>query len=485
MIQLTLDNLSPPPFIPSKYQEAIFDFVKCGTGHGILNAAAGAAKTTSLLKSLTYIPKTKRVIFCAFSNTIVDELKTKIPVNCRASTVHSIGYQSLMIAGYKSKIEKFKQGMIFDQIVRRDKLTVPDDYFFSVRDTVSFMKGMMLPETTESIEEILELHDIDPGYDRELFDHLVLESLKISVLQKHIVDFDDMMWIPLKLKLYIPQYDFVFIDELQDLNMSQVEITLKLCAPGGRIIAAGDENQSMYGFRGAATDAMSSTAAILNATQLPLSISYRCPISHIKLAQSYVPSIEQAPNAKEGLIKDIDGEEFLNIIQPGDMCICRNNAPLVDYAFDALDKGYKINIRGQDIGHGLQAIVKRMNARNILDLHVKLKIWRDAEILKLITEKKNPERIEDKYKALMSLSKHATDVKELLVYIKKLFSDENKEIVFSSIHRAKGLEANRIFIIKFDLIPSRWAKLDWEIQQEQNIAYVAVTRSKSELYFVD
>ncbi len=277
----------------------------------------------------------------------------------------------------------------------------------------------------------------------------------------------------------------ILVHNCQDLNLSQIKIALKLCSSAGRIIAVGDENQAIYGFRGASTNAIQEINNILHATQLPLSISYRCPTSHIIMAQRYVPAIEAAPNAIPGVIKNITGEEFSDIIKPGDMCICRNNAPLVDYAFDALDRGYKINIRGQDIGFGLQAIIKRLNAKNIPDLYIKLDKWRETEVSRLVAEMKNPERIDDKYRAIRSLSNHVDTISELLKYIKDLFSDENKEIIFSSIHKAKGLEADRVFILKFGLIPSKWARLDWEKQQEKNLGYIAITRSKDSLYFVD
>jgi superfamily I DNA/RNA helicase len=54
-----------------------------------------------------------------------------------------------------------------------------------------------------------------------------------------------------------------------------------------------------------------------------------------------------------------------------------------------------------------------------------------------------------------------------------------------AVHQAKGLEAERVFITRPDLMPLTRVRQEWELQQELNIEYVAYTRSKSELFFVE
>ena len=498
MAQLKLGETPPPKFIPSKYQEGVFDFVKNEKGNGIINAVAGSGKTTTILKSLSFIPKDKKVVFCAFNKHIADNLKSKVPENVWATTIHGAGYRTLRISGYNPIVLKHKQEEIIDQVLRIDKVKlnslcrgryhyedVEDELLYPVRNAVNMMKASMLPETSESIEYITDFYDIYVGDNKPLFDFLVQRSMQVSLLQKKVIDFYDMVWMPLKLKLYVPQYDFVFIDELQDLNKMQIEFALKMKKADGRIIGVGDPAQSLYGFMGASTEAMEHTTEVLDATTLPLSISYRCPVGHVKMAQKYVPYIEHSPTAIEGKIHYIDGANFLDVVHPGDMVICRNNAPLIDFAFEALDKGYKVNIRGRDLGHGLINIVKKGKVKTIPELLPKLEKWKEFEMQKAVEEKRNPARIEDKYKVLTLMCSKVKTTSELIAYIQKLFSDENEEIVFSSIHRAKGLEADRIFIIKFGLIPNKWARQDWELQQERNCAYVALTRAKKELYFVE
>jgi superfamily I DNA/RNA helicase len=58
--------------------------------------------------------------------------------------------------------------------------------------------------------------------------------------------------------------------------------------------------------------------------------------------------------------------------------------------------------------------------------------------------------------------------------------------MLSTVHKAKGLEADNVFIICPELLPMRMeGQQEWEYQQELNLKYVAVTRAKKRLVWVD
>jgi transposase len=98
------------------------------------------------------------------------------------------------------------------------------------------------------------------------------------------------------------------------------------------------------------------------------------------------------------------------------------------------------------------------------------------------------EALKDKLEALTEIYKsqpQATCIAHLESYIDSLFSDENSPITLSTCHRAKGLEGDRIFIINPHDLPMVWRNQEgWQLEQEYNLLYVALTRSKSELYVV-
>ena len=53
--------------------------------------------------------------------------------------------------------------------------------------------------------------------------------------------------------------------------------------------------------------------------------------------------------------------------------------------------------------------------------------------------------------------------------------------MLSTIHKAKGLENERVFFLLPDIIPSKYATQPWQIEQEMNLKYVATTRAKHTL----
>jgi len=282
----------------------------------------------------------------------------------------------------------------------------------------------------------------------------------------------------------------ILVHNCQDMNASQIELIKRIIKPKtGRIIAVGDRKQSLYGFRGADTDAIPRLIRELDATILPLSISYRCPISHVAAAKMLVPQLEHSSTAKEGLISHITEKQFENMLAPGDMVMCRTNAPLVGPAFRVIRKGIKACIRGRDIGAQLVNMIDKFQTESRDTFHVVLEEYYQKETDRLLRGHKEMQAmaLQDKVETLMLISGDCvTDqVQEIRDKLMAIFSDEITAVVFSSVHRAKGLEATRVFILRPDLMPHPKAEQDWEKEQEQNCLYVSMTRSKDELYYVD
>jgi superfamily I DNA/RNA helicase len=91
----------------------------------------------------------------------------------------------------------------------------------------------------------------------------------------------------------------------------------------------------------------------------------------------------------------------------------------------------------------------------------------------------------DTIKTMETLPPTVVTRRDLYKFIDDIFSDEGRDgIQLSTIHRAKGLEADNVFIICPSLIPSRLAVMDWEIEEEKHLQYVMCTRPKNRLNFV-
>jgi superfamily I DNA/RNA helicase len=351
---------------------------------------------------------------------------------------------------------------------------------------VSLLKGSLLEPTEINIDVIASKHSTELPDDIPIYE-MIATAMKMSESASRGIDFDDMIWMPNKLNLNCKKYDVIIVDETQDLNTGQVELIMKSLKKGGRVIAVGDPYQSLYGFRGADTKAMPKLIKRLNAKVMPLSISYRCPKSHVRLAQTIVPHIEAADNAKEGAIINIREDELCEVVSPNDLCVCRFNAPLVRPAFDLLRAGIKVCIRGKDIGTGLTKLIKGFGTNNLDEMYMKLDTWYLKECAKADKKGLSKDPIEDKYDTIMAFGEmaDARNVAELIMHIEDIFDDKRAMVTFSSVHRAKGLEADNVFVINPSAMPSKRASQDWERIQEQNIMYVAFTRAKDTLYMVE
>lgn len=471
------------PYKPSKYQEAIYSFIKEEKGNLIVEADAGTGKTLTIKISLNFIPPSKSVVFCAFSSSIATELRKDIPSYVQALTLHSLGLKSITGAFGKVKVDGKKLFRIVINLINEDERK----YISPMMKVVSLLKNNLLPPTNKSIEGLLFHHNIELPENFDRFVTLTTKAFEKSNENTKVIDFDDMIFFSHLYNLPCKKYDFVFVDEAQDLNNAQISLVMKSVKPNGRVIAVGDKNQAIYGFRGAGIDSIPKLKQLLQAESLPLSICYRCPRTHVEQAQKYVSSIEVAPNAKDGKIIVIPESELSNKISSGDLILCRNNAPLIAPCLDLISKGIKATIKGRDIGLNLATLIEKLRSRTIPELKIKLEEWENNEIQNAIKKNKNPQLIVDKAECLFSLIENsgAKTPRQLAEHIRDLFSDEKAEITFSSIHRAKGLESENVFFLQPYLIPSKYAEQDWELAQEKNLYYVALTRAKENLYMVN
>ncbi|HEX6816986.1 MAG TPA: UvrD-helicase domain-containing protein, partial [Ktedonobacterales bacterium] len=341
---------------------------------------------------------------------------------------------------------------------------------------------------------IIEQPDLMPASLLSWVAPLIDAGVKAADEDK-LIDFDDMLYLPHLWELTPSRAPMVYLDEAQDLSAAQLALALKCRAPGGRLLAVGDERQSIYGFSGADNDSFWNIQRATNATLLPLSICYRCPTSHLKLAQEIVPDIEPRPGAPEGIVGVISEDKLAGELRGGDLILCRVTAPLVRQCIKLIGQHVPARVRGRDIGKGISDLIKQLQAHptytSYADLLATMEAYEAEQVVVLSRRKNGASRIaslRDRLEALRICYEQfpARDADSLRAQINDLFSDSKQLITLSTVHRAKGDEADRVFILRRDKMPLTWVgQQEWEKKQEDNIRYVALTRSKRELWFVE
>jgi DNA helicase IV len=325
---------------------------------------------------------------------------------------------------------------------------------------------------------------------------MALKVVKIGMNElttKGIADFTDMIYVPNVKNLTMTQFDFVFIDECQDLSACQRELFLKALKPNGRFVAVGDPRQAIYGFAGADVESFNVLKSLPNTIHLPLSVCYRSDSAIIDIAKEIVPQIEARENAPMGEVKE---DCKLSEILDGDMILCRVNAPLVALCMKYIADGVKAYVKGKDIGANLINMIQKTKCRNIADAIAKIEKEGQKIVAKIVRKQKCSEAeakqesiflsFEDKLRAIEVLSTNIITSDAVCRRIESIFKDTDRSgICLSSVHKAKGLESNNVYILLKEKFYNKYAmKIPWMAEQETNLVYVAYTRAKHKLGFI-
>lgn len=463
---------------PDKYQQAVIDDCARPAGdHFVVRARAGSGKTSTILNAIERVPRGLSVLVCAFNSKIKNELARKIDERglfADVQTLHSYGFRQCgRMQIDHSKLRRHSEPVL---------IGAPSEYAQSVRKAVSLAKGKLCVERQEVIN-LISAHTLDvPPSDEARFAEDVLTIMRACYTDKECIDFDDQIWLPVMRKSRVWQYDRVFIDETQDLNLAQIRLAQMACRPNGRIVAVGDNRQAIYAFRGADSRAMARIIDELNGYTLPLSVSYRSGKNIIREAQKWVPDIEWAPHAEDGFVGRCNESEMVKNATRGDFVVSRKNAPLVKACLQFMREGRPAFVLGQDVSADLSALVIRSKARTVAKLLDWIDNWEEKQIKKATS--KNPDadvqRIADAAECIRALSENEETVDDVRAKLRTLFDDcdhDSKRITLMSTHKAKGLEADRVWML-------RDTYLQRQGEEEENLAYVATTRAKSELWHV-
>lgn len=458
----------------------------------VVVARAGTGKTTTIIEGITFAPENS-ILLAAFNKRIAEELNARITnTHAEAKTLHGIGY--MLVREYWQGVRVAKGDERAQQLVKEVCGNIP----FTIAKLVAKLhtKGREINPYAKNGEALLPLMeqfecDPEPFWAHQGFGfEYICERAHMCMVKaaqsnpKGGIDFADMIYLPLVNNWAMGSKELVVVDEAQDMTVAQLDLALKVLAPGGRVCVVGDPNQAIYGFRGADSASISRLKAQLSAKELTLSTTYRCAKAIVREAQTYVPDIQASEGAPEGTVGVLRADQLVGEAQSGDFILSRLNAPLAGYAMQLLREGKRAQIAGRDIGNGLKALVRKLtkSVTSVDGFIAGIGTWRDREVhrLRLLKFDTRAQLVEDQADTLYHLSVNATSIADIEATIDRLFTDEGagSYILLSSVHKVKGLEARKVFILD-------WTLRRGKNQEEDNIAYVATTRAISELVFVN
>lgn len=509
----------------SPQQSAFVDWFVNGTGSCVLEAVAGSGKTFSILQAVIAAINSGRsnIAILAYNKKIAEEIKAKLKnlnidwKQAIAGTVHSFGFTAYRKKFGSVKVDEWKVANVYDDYIKDVTNVTPRAVIQNKQDIiklVSLAKQNAIG-VISSIDNFSIYADIVDRFD--LFDDIqaeaeemdtdgteiedaitvciraAIEILKISNSITNVIDFDDMVYLPLVLKLRFWQYDDVIVDEAQDTNAARRALVRAITKAGGRVTAVGDSRQAIYGFTGADADSLDLIARDFDAIRLPLTVTYRCPKAVVKFAHNWVSHIEAHENNIEGSVSTIKLADFFarTDLNGEAAVLCRNTKPLVETAFALIRKKIGCRVEGREVGKSLTKLATRWKRiKTLAALDSKLTDYLERERTKYLAAKKEQkaQEIDDKVQTLKVIIDQCREEKkdsidDVVNYITNLFDDNVTGILtLSTIHKSKGREWKKVFWLdRKGTCPSKYARQDWQKGQEANLQYVACTRAMEEL----
>lgn len=258
----------------------------------VITAAAGSGKTQTLVLRAAALVAEHRVrpqslLFLTFTRSARVELATRLKARklqqVRIATLHSLAMRTLKQNGEGVTLVANDQIEVITHEIGRTCLPErygydPDRVSEQIMRRISYLTqtgGQSQNQEDQLIwkkfGELFEKFQIKEGADLVTYDQLLLRFL--GHLQQGSSEFE--------------RITHIFVDEAQDLSPVQYDIIRRL-SQGRFLTLVGDPRQAIFGFQGASPELLQ--AATLEANQVySLSTNYRCPASHVRLAQRLFP----------------------------------------------------------------------------------------------------------------------------------------------------------------------------------------------------
>lgn len=484
-------------FPPTAQQSAIYKSINAGESI-FVDAKAGTGKSTTVVAAITeeavYEGSSKEVLSVAFNSHIKKALETPLKGFSEVKTFHGLGYAAwskylktrLNVAPDKTwdltraackahdirswaNVQTIAKAAIVNRLFPEEGIIKPSKTRF--------------PDTPESWMECgLGALEGDVPTKLEISAARMVVTGSIQQAFQGIISFDEMQVLPLAYGAQFDKYERIYIDESQDVSPDNIEMIRKSCKTReAQIIAVGDPNQAIYGFRGADTDAVDTLVRDFNLSKKPLTICWRCDTAIIEHAQELVPEIEARPGAAEGEVTKVDKV----IPSAGDLILGRTNGSIIKRAFELIQDKHNIRVLGHDIAKGIKKLIKDLRADDIPTLLTALEDWK--ELQRLNHADRRPTKFANLMERAATIESFVEvcpkngDTDEVLEQIDFLFARKG-QITMSTIHRAKGAEANTVWVVE------KAGQKEWmlgEGNQEENLDYVTRTRAKHSLKYLE
>ncbi|MGM0579642.1 MAG: UvrD-helicase domain-containing protein [Bacteroidota bacterium] len=465
-----------------------------------INAVAGSGKTTTLISYAESRPKNSRILYLAFNKSVkleaTKKFKSKKLFNVDVQTAHSLAFKHIVIGnnleinsnGYKNH----ELADLLDIQIKSEPLAE-----MIMANHVNKFTAYFCNSSALKVEEL--------NYADTISDKKALAFVKgnYSYIKKKTREFLAKMnkgeiaithdFYLKKFQLQNPQlnYDYILFDEGQDASPTMLDVFLNQKATK---VIVGDTHQQIYSWRYAVN-----SLEMVDFKSFDLSSSFRFNNKIAQLAQAIV---ERKKHLQPNLNFQIKGEA-----QPSKgeqkAVLARTNLGLLTKAIDYISE--RENLDGIYFEGNINSYTYADDGTSLYDVlnlyNGKRKFIRDPLIKKMNTLEDLEEYIdktEDMQLGMMVelVREYGNDIPDYIKQLKdKHVENEDRDranIIFSTVHRCKGMEYDSVQLVNDFLTEEKLKKLAQQknlpdlikqkLNEEINLLYVAVTRTQNKLF---
>jgi DNA helicase-2/ATP-dependent DNA helicase PcrA len=476
-------------------QTAVHDAIRCGKGNMAVNATAGSGKTETAVQGINIAAEANpahNILYVVFGTKNAAEARERILAqNVTIKTFNALGHSFVSSHWRGIRADKFAEYGRCQSLQPK----APKQLIFLAQQLVGMAKNRVVNPNFQELLTLANTQGIAPNKSSEFeiddIVNLAHKSLQLAINRPRDgkISFDDQVWLPTRLNLYNPTFDWIFADENQDANLMNYNAIEKLINPSGRICLIGDENQQLFGFRGSVNKGMMTFASKIKAVNYPMTINFRCGKKIVAEAKKVVPEIEAFDGSIDGEVESFNEDKMLAEIKVNEVILSRTNAPLIRHAMALIRRNKPAFIEGREIAKVLTDIVDSLECKEISELPGKLDVWLQVRVSKASgwDATRMIEQWTDQAETLKALAENAKTIEDVTAKITSLFYDSDyvrvPSVILSTVHKFKGRQAKTTYLIEKSFQKRGNQPVDDHC--EKCCRFVALTRAREKLVYVN
>lgn len=495
------------------------------SGNKTINAVAGSGKTTTVVEYAASRPPGSKILYLAFNKSVKLEAIRKFEdrglSNVTVETAHSLAYRHIIRGNnYRIRAQGYKTHEIAELLGLQGDGQKHTEYIIA-----NHINKFITYFCNSDKQKVQDLNYGDTVSDpkaktfvRTFYRHIEDGTrLLLAKMDKAEIEITHDFYLK-KFQLSAPalSFDYILFDEGQDASQAMLDVFLKQNAVK---IIVGDVHQQIYGWRYAVN-----SLTQINFQTLNLSMSFRFPQDIADLAASILSwkklIIDFSPVRIRGMAQTVETGNKINVqsdnspaaaqvARPVSATLARSNLALLLNAINYITNNpgirhiyFEGNINSYTYADDGASLYDVLNLYN--DNHNRV---RD----KLIASMKNMFELEEYIKSTEDaqlgmmveiVNEYGNEIPSIIKSLKDLHTGDGErdkaEMIFSTVHRAKGMEYDTVYLVNDFITEQKLERITGDItgknkkekqdfdknklNEEINLLYVAVTRAKSNLH---